>query len=73
MLGNLHDKLEATHNQTEDVEDEEEMEIEVDAIPTLMLMDVGTELCGVPPEEISLATLNEDPKKFGVQDWLLCS
>lgn len=39
------------------------MEIEADAIPTLMLMDVGTGLCGVPPEEISPVALNEKPKK----------
>lgn len=58
VLGNLNELMEEVEAQNED--GEEEAQVQADPIPIHMLMDVGTDLCGVPPEEITPAALLDD-------------
>jgi hypothetical protein len=58
VLGNLNELMEEVEAQNDD--GEEEAQVEADPIPIHMLMDVGTDLCGVPPEEITPAALLDD-------------
>lgn len=57
-MGNLDDMMVAADDPEEGVEDGGQAQ--ADPIPIHLLMDVGMDLCGVSPEELTPATLEDN-------------
>lgn len=58
VLRNQNELIRAAEDQNE--ANEEKGQVEADPIPIHLIMDVGTKFYGVPPKEITLASLLEE-------------